>query len=108
MRFLKQATINGAKTLGRNDIGSLEAGKAADLFMIDAGALELVGAVHDPRNIIGRVGLTGNVHMTMINGRVVYENGRLVTVDERQLAKEGEKICDKVLRGPCDAFHNLF
>lgn len=46
--------------------------------------------------------------MTMINGRVVYENGRLVTVDERQLAKEGEKICDKVLRGPCDAFHNLF
>ena len=106
--ILKQATINGAKTLGRNDIGSLEAGKAADLFMIDAGALELVGAVHDPRNIIGRVGLTGNVHMTMINGRVVYENGRLVTVDERQLAKEGEKICDKVLRGPCDAFHNLF
>jgi len=106
--ILKQATVNGARTLGREDIGSLEEGKAADLFMIDAGTLELAGAVHDPRNIIGRVGLTGNVYMTMVNGRVVYENGRLVNVDERGLAKEGERICDKVLREPCEAFHNLF
>lgn len=102
--ILKQATLGGARTLGRTDIGSLEAGKAADLFMIDAGTLELTGAVHDPCNIIARVGLTGNVDMTMINGRVVYENGMLLTVDERRLAAEGENVCNKVLRETCEAF----
>ena len=106
--ILKQATLGGAKTLGRTDIGSLEAGKAADLFMIDAGTLELAGAIHDPCNIIGRVGLAGNVHMTMINGKIVYENGKLTNVDEKRLAKEGEQVCNQVLREPCDAFHNLF
>lgn len=106
--ILKQATLGGAKTLGRTDIGCLEAGKAADLFMIPADTLELAGAIHDPRNIIGRVGLTGNVHMTMINGKVVFEDGRLTGVDEKKLAREGEQVCDKVLRGPCEVFHKLF
>ena len=41
--LLKIATAGGARLLGRDDIGSLEPGKAADLFMVDAGKLELVG-----------------------------------------------------------------
>lgn len=106
--ILKQASLGGAKTLGRTDIGCLESGKAADLFMIDADALELTGTRHDPRNIIGRAGLTGNVYMTMINGKIVYQDGKLTMVDEKRLAAEGERICDKVLREPCEAFHNLF
>lgn len=102
--ILKMATLYGAKTLGRNDIGCLEPGKAADLFTIDAGTLELAGTLHDPRSVIARVGLTGNVDMTMVNGRVVCENGRLLLVDERRLAAEGERVCDKVLRQTCEAF----
>lgn len=106
--ILKQATVGGAKTLGRSDIGSLEPGKAADLFMLDTGTLEMAGALHDPCNIIGRVGLTGNVDLTMINGKIVYQNGKLVNIDERRLAAEGEAVCERVLRNTCDAFHNLF
>lgn len=105
--LLKIATINGAKTLGRSDIGSLETGKAADLFMIDMGTLETVATSHDPKNIIGRVGLTGNVWLTMINGKVVFFDNKLVNIDERALAREGEKVYEKVLRDPCDAFKNL-
>ena len=41
--ILKIATVNGAKTLGRKDIGSLGEGMAADLFMIDVGTLEVCG-----------------------------------------------------------------
>ena len=41
--MLKMATVNGAVTLGRSDLGSLEPEKGADLFMIDAGKLELTG-----------------------------------------------------------------
>ena len=105
--MLKIATVNGAKTLGRTDIGSLEPGKAADLFMIDTRKLELTGAVHDPKNIIARTGLTGPVDMTMIGGRVVWEDGELPGVDEERLTREGEAVCDRVLRGPCEAFHGL-
>ncbi len=96
--MLKVATVNGAGTLGRNDLGSLETGKAADLFMIDTSALELTGALHDPKNILASVGVTGPVWMTMINGKVVYENGHLTGVDEQALSEKGEKVCTKILR----------
>lgn len=96
--ILKIATVNGAKTLGRPDLGSLEIGKAADLFMIDTEVLELTGTLHDPKNLIPRAGVTGPVHLTMINGQVVFENGQLKGIDEKALAKAGEAVCSRVLR----------
>jgi len=105
--MLKVATVNGAKALGRNDLGSLEPGKAADLFMIDADALELSGTLHDPKSLLARVGVTGPVFLTMVNGRVVYKDGRLQGVDEQALAHESEKVCDRVLRDHSEAFHIL-
>lgn len=96
--MLKIATVNGAKTLGRNDIGFLAPGMAADLFMLDTEKLELCGALHDPANLPARAGLTGPVWLTMVNGQVVYENGRLTKVDEARLAREGEEVCTRVLR----------
>lgn len=105
--MLKIASVNGAKTLGRSDLGSLEEGKAADLFMIDVGTLEMVGTAHDPKNLIGRVGTTGNVWLTMVNGKVVFENNKLVNIDERRLAELGDKAHEKAMRIPCKSFHNL-
>lgn len=96
--MLKVATINGAKTLGRNDLGSLEVGKGADLFMIDTNVLELTGTLHDPKNLLASVGYTGNVYMTMINGNIVYKDGKLTGVDESVLAEKGEQVCTKVIR----------
>ncbi len=96
--MLKVATINGAKMLGRPELGSLEIEKGADLFMIDTNKLELTGALHDPKNMLARVGVTGPVWMTMVNGKVVYKDGHLTGVDEEKLAREGEEVCTKVLR----------
>lgn len=105
--MLKIATVNGAKTLGRDDLGSLEPEKGADLFMIDAGKLELAGALHDPKNLLPRVGVTGYTELTMVNGRVVWRRGELTGVNERELAEQGETVCTRVLRRPCEAFHHL-
>ncbi|NCC66009.1 MAG: amidohydrolase, partial [Spirochaetia bacterium] len=90
--MLKLSTVDGAKTLGRDDVGSVEVGKAADLFAIDISKLELAGTLHDAKNLLGRVGLTGEVALTMVGGKVVFQDGRLVGVDETELAKQAEIV----------------
>lgn len=99
--MLKIATVNGARTLGRDDLGSLEPEKGADLFLIDAGKLELTGTLHDPRNLLARAGVTGETALTMVNGRVVFRDGVFPGLDQRALAREGEAVCTRVLRQPC-------
>lgn len=102
--MLKVATVHGAATLGRPDLGSLEEGKCADLFMIDTDALELTGALHDPKNLLARVGLTGNVWLTMVAGEVVYSDGLLSGMDEAEAAQAGEAVCNRVIRKPFAKF----
>lgn len=85
--ILKMATNGSAKVLGRSDIGSLEVGKAGDLFILDTRRLELVGADLDPKSLLGTVGWKGAVDYTVVNGKVVVRQGRLVTIDEQQQAK---------------------
>jgi hypothetical protein len=43
--------------------------------------------------------------MTIINGKVVYESGHLVDVDEQKLAEKGEEVCTRVIR---DEFKGYF
>jgi len=40
----------------------------------------------------------------MINGKVVYKDGMITGVDEKQLASEGEEVCTRVIRRPSEAF----
>ncbi len=105
--MLKVATVNGAKTLGRADLGSLEVGKCADLFMLDTRRLELTGTLHDPKNLLARAGVVGPVDLTMVGGEVVYEKGRLAKVEEEKLAQKGEEVCTRVLRRPCRVFQGF-
>ena len=92
--ILKMATMGSAKLLGRDkEIGSLETGKCADLFLVKASRLELVGAMFDPKSVLGTVGLKGAVDYTIVNGEVAVENGRLARVDEEKLSFEaGEQV----------------
>ena len=105
--MLKLACLGGADILGRPDLGSLEVGKAADLFMIDAERLELAGALHDPANLLARVGATGPVHLTMVGGEVVFADGRLRGIDERAVAERAEQVCDQVIRRGNRAYSKL-
>ncbi len=75
---LEMATIGGAACLGRDDIGALEAGKAADLVVWQLDGVAFAGALSDPIEALLRCGPIGANH-TVINGRFVVENGELCT-----------------------------
>jgi len=104
-QLLKIACAGGADLLGRPDLGSLEVGKAADLFMVDAEKLELAGALHDPANLLARTGVVGPVHLTMVGGEVVFSEGRLHGIDERAVAEQAERACDRAIRSRSAAYH---
>jgi cytosine/adenosine deaminase-related metal-dependent hydrolase len=78
---LRLATRGGARVLGRDDIGALAPGMAADLALFDLHAPALAGAaVHDPVASLVFCAAGGAAH-TIVNGRIVVRDGRLATVD---------------------------
>ena len=95
--LLKIATRGGARVLGRTDIGSVEEGKCADLFLVDSRRLELVGSCFDPKNMLATVGLRGPVDYTVVNGRITVRRGRLAALDEEALAAEADACCRRYL-----------
>ena len=89
--LLKMATRGSASLLGREDIGSIAIGKCADLFLVDSRRLELTAACADPKSVLATVGLKGPVDYTIINGAVTVKQGRLVGLDEEELAFEANR-----------------
>lgn len=83
--ILKIATRGGAKVLGRDDIGVLSTGYAADAFLVDTNRIELVGTDKDYKSVLGTVGLKSPVDYTIVGGQIVVENGKLKTIDEEEL-----------------------
>jgi len=97
---LEMATLGGARVLGRDDIGSLAPGMAADLVAFDIRGLETAGGLHDP--VAALVFCTPrNAAWSIINGRVVVRAGHLTTVDGRALAERHNHLAMKLLQnGP--------
>ena len=97
--LLKMATMGSARLLGRQDeIGSLEVGKAADLFLLDVDLLELAGAKLDPACMLGTVGYARPAELVMVNGRVVVEHGRVLGMDEEQTRVRAQQLVDGMLQ----------
>jgi 8-oxoguanine deaminase len=87
---LRLGTRGSAAVLGRDDLGSLEPGKSADLAVWTTGGLELAGAT-DP--VAGLV-LSGphRVDRLLVAGEEVVRDGHLVTADENEIAREHRRI----------------
>lgn len=95
--ILKLATNGSARILGRDDLGALSVGMAADLFMIRLNRLELVGTQFDVKSLFGTVGFKGSVDYTVVNGKVVVENGQLITIDEEKVAADANRVVEKFI-----------
>ena len=89
---LWMATRGGAACLGRDDIGSLEPGKAADLILIDQRRLSYAGSGDDPLAALVFSPWPEPVDTVMVNGRIVVEGGQLVGVDVPALVERADRI----------------
>ncbi|PCK88195.1 amidohydrolase [Rhizobium sophoriradicis] len=94
--FLNYATTGGASLLGRSDIGRLAPGMAADLFAINTRRMDYVGTRHDPLSLIAKVGIGMPTDLTMINGRIVWQAGEFVGLDEAKLFAAAEAALETV------------
>lgn len=95
--ILKVATRGGAEALGRDDTGRLDVGKAADIVLFNLKGIEYAGC-HDPLVSLVCLGNSSLVAITIVNGRIVVENGRLTTIDSDKTAEEAHNTAVEIVR----------
>ncbi len=96
--LLKMATAGGAAVLGRDDIGSIEVGKAADVFAIQKG-MDTVCAEDDPMNLFGTVGYHRPCDLVFVNGICTVSDGKILRIDEEKMYRDAAKEVRRFLNG---------
>lgn len=91
--ILRMATVNGARLQGRADTGSLEVGKKADIIALDLDKPHLVPDYDTPALIVYSA-QASDVVMTMVDGRILYENGEFLTLDRERIFRNFRKSCE--------------
>lgn len=95
---LRMATRGGAAVLGRDDIGQIAAGKAADVAVFDVSGLDFAGSAGDPVASLLFCGSSHRTKWTIVNGHIVAENGKLVNIDEKKVAAQANAACLDLLK----------
>jgi 8-oxoguanine deaminase len=95
---LEIATLGGAKVLNRKDVGALKPGMAADVVAFDLRGIEHAGAWHDPVAALVFSAPTRAAY-SMVNGKMVVREGRLMTLDERLLAARHNGLAKTLVNG---------
>jgi cytosine/adenosine deaminase-related metal-dependent hydrolase len=93
---LRLATRGSAMCLGRDDIGSLEPGKRADVALVPVDGLAFAGAESDPVAAVVH-SAPQRVRHLLVEGGIVVRDGRLASADEGDLAAEGRRVAKKIL-----------
>jgi 8-oxoguanine deaminase len=98
MEALRIATRGGADVLRRDDIGSLEPGKAADMAIFDLDKLEFAGAHQDPVAALVFCGISHRADTVIVNGEVVVRKGHLVHENEWKISEEMNRHAKRLLK----------
>ncbi|HZD60589.1 MAG TPA: amidohydrolase family protein [Anaerolineae bacterium] len=95
-KFVYMATLGGAEAVGlHHDIGSLDPGKQADIVAVDMSHSHQI-PTRDPYSALVYTANQENVVLTMVSGKVLYENGTYTTLDEAEILKRAEPIRRKL------------
>lgn len=94
--LLAMATRNGAKLQGRADTGSLEVGKKADIIALDLTKPHMVPNV-DPLALTVYSAQGSDVVLTMVDGKILYENGEFLTLDADKILYEAKAAAKRLM-----------
>lgn len=93
---VRMATIEGAKVLGMEKIsGSLEAGKKADIIILGLNKPHLTPLYNEYSHLVYAAS-GADVDTVLINGKLVMENRKLLTIDETEVMQNVREIAVKI------------
>jgi 5-methylthioadenosine/S-adenosylhomocysteine deaminase len=93
---IEMATIEGARALGMDAlIGSLEPGKRADLIIVSVASARQT-PMYDPLSHLVYVTRGDDVRTTIVNGKVLMRDRRMLTLDEADVLAEARTYIGKV------------
>ncbi len=82
------ATIDSAKVLGIDRlVGLVEVGKRADLIVIDPNKINMA-PVYDVESSIVNTLDSSNIKMSIVNGKIIYQDGKYLTIDKDKIIKD--------------------
>ena len=93
--ILKAATIGSAHCMGLDECDVIDEGKTADLIVIDMHRPNMQPINNITKNIVYS-GSKENVKMTMINGKILYENGEFINTDIERIYSDAQAVIDRI------------
>ncbi len=85
------ATVNGARAQGRDDCGKIEIGACADLILFDRHAISNIPC-YDDYAMLAYSASASDIKMTMVDGRILYQNGEYTSIDEERLRYDFREV----------------
>jgi cytosine/adenosine deaminase-related metal-dependent hydrolase len=98
-KVLMMATNGGRDILNQSEIGSIEEGKAADMFLINTKKLGFTGGLSDSVSALVTSGDSQIVDINIVNGKMVVSDGRLVNINEEEVVEKANQISQKMIEG---------
>jgi 5-methylthioadenosine/S-adenosylhomocysteine deaminase len=93
---IQMATIDGARALGmEREIGSLEPGKRADVIIVSMDSARQT-PMYDPQSHLVYVTRGDDVRTTIVNGKVLMRDRRVLTVDRAAVLADARTIAARV------------
>ena len=88
------ATIGGAVSVGRNDIGKLEVGALADIIIIDLKGNNSLryGPVRDPIKSLVECGVGDDVETVFVDGRIIMEDRKIPDINFAEISRDIQEI----------------
>lgn len=94
-KVLYSATVGSAKCMGLEDCDCIDVGKKADLIVVDLNRPNMQPINNITKNIVYS-GSKTNVKMTMINGKILYEDGCFADTDTKEIYCKAQAVIDRI------------
>ena len=98
-QILRMATVNGARLQGRDDTGRLAVGMKADVIAVDFRRKAHLYPSFEPMAMLVYAAQGSDVSMTMVDGRILYEDGRFFTLDPERVLNNARAAVARLYGG---------